>query len=271
MGKAIGPEEIFQSTLPIREETACTSCGCRPARYFNPLFPYGKRPGCSPSRTMTNAFQSTLPIREETGTKLCNYQVAIISIHSSHTGRDGGRADQRHSCTYFNPLFPYGKRRDQNFRVVLLMISIHSSHTGRDMLPSPIGGTQCDFNPLFPYGKRRERQLAQQQERIFQSTLPIREETWFGSSPWAHAPPFQSTLPIREETGRPPRVIALGTISIHSSHTGRDSRAALGDSVCHHFNPLFPYGKRRSDCSARRKANTFQSTLPIREETLWRP
>ena len=217
--------------------------------HFNPLFPYGKRPDGKSHRAGGN-----------------------ISIHSSHTGRDRLYELRVPSSPLFQSTLPIREEtrllpeQDYDQR-----ISIHSSHTGRDMLPSPIGGTQCDFNPLFPYGKRRERQLAQQQERIFQSTLPIREETWFGSSPWAHAPPFQSTLPIREETGRPPRVIALGTISIHSSHTGRDSRAALGDSVCHHFNPLFPYGKRRSDCSARRKANTFQSTLPIREETLWRP
>ena len=102
--------------------------------------------------------------------------------------------------TNFNPLFPYGKRR-QDAPVMLTMdaiqstlpireethglydlwelhgISIHSSHTGRDCLgPQGFDGAD-DFNPLFPYGKRLRRQWSLTRHRRFQSTLPIREET----------------------------------------------------------------------------------------------
>ena len=147
------------------------------------------------------AFQSTLPIREETW-----WMWYTIS-------------DKIH----FNPLFPYGKRRDgcrlyqlavrfqstlpireetyeEDDKALAAEISIHSSHTGRDMPSS-------DCNPL---------------NRQFQSTLPIREETDASNKDGTlllHFNPlfpygkrltnqtiaprrrkFQSTLPIREET-----------------------------------------------------------------------
>ena len=81
---------------------------------------------------------------------------------------------------HFNPLFPYGKRRHPWCRLSsTIYISIHSSHTGRD---------------------------------AFRSSAII----WYSL--------FQSTLPIREETVRQHPV----------------------KGACKHFNPLFPYGKRRS-------------------------
>ena len=80
--------------------------------------------------------------------------------------------------------------------------------------------------------------------KVFQSTLPIREET-IADAGWLPNGKFQSTLPIREETV--PVVVAddLTDISIHSSHTGRDEDDIGLDLV----------------------AVQFQSTLPIREET----
>ena len=102
------------------------------------------------------AFQSTLPIREETRDADAAPDKVQISIHSSHTGRDGGAA-------------------------------------GKDV-------GSADFNPLFPYGKRLNKIEIILERIIFQSTLPIREETrlrWIISTA---ALIFQSTLPIREET-----------------------------------------------------------------------
>ena len=101
-------------------------------------------------------------------------------------------------------------------------ISIHSSHTGRDFAPQGAVPTPCHFNPLFPYGKRR-----------------------YCRAFWAIAATFQSTLPIREETMAAHRIFRLPEISIHSSHTGRDT------SFNGHGGHAMP----------------FQSTLPIREET----
>ena len=148
----------FQSTLPIREETWAGRCLTLLPGYFNPLFPYGKR--------QVQYSQVTAEV--------------VISIHSSHTGRDWSWTTGTMDDANFNPLFPYGKRRYVPMYFGLeKSISIHSSHTGRDDLS---GGDLCgrkpdisihsshtgrdpfsfrsrqrrfDFNPLFPYGKRR--------------------------------------------------------------------------------------------------------------------
>ena len=80
-------------------------------RNFNPLFPYGKRPILLCCYIATNQFQSTLPIREETRLRKRMGLSELISIHSSHTGRDDHR----------------GRRSPGG------AISIHSSHTGRDL------------------------------------------------------------------------------------------------------------------------------------------
>ena len=212
----------FQSTLPIREETCLHGEGLFCPSYFNPLFPYGKRPpaGCrlpgdhnfnplfpygkrhvvQHHRARLQTFQSTLPIREETDP------------------RRKSAAQQ----PYFNPLFPYGKRRDyittqkgrKTFQSTLpireetfrpnnkdrwVTISIHSSHTGRDAPPLQPTGRSGDFNPLFPYGKRLSMSAMRTVSLVFQSTLPIREET-IPPRPEYHLCRFQSTLPIREET-----------------------------------------------------------------------
>ena len=100
------------------------------------------------------------------------------------------------------------------------MISIHSSHTGRDRLRK-----DCS------------------RFRIFQSTLPIREETENYGALWNEEP-----------------------ISIHSSHTGRDAEA-MNTTLVDDFNPLFPYGKRPCQNTGGDGQQRFQSTLPIREET----
>ena len=257
----------FQSTLPIREETPC-ACSCcmhchfnplfpygkRPAPawrrrsawpHFNPLFPYGKRPSSNSIQFSGSPFQSTLPIREETQRKQRFAHIFKISIHSSHTGRDGGSADRQADPGYFNPLFPYGKRLYFDFAYALfILISIHSSHTGRDAhrLSKRRGGG--NFNPLFPYGKRHDDRPIVDDIAPFQSTLPIREETVLdGKTRDSHR--FQSTLPIREET--------------FSFPSDRQRKP--------YFNPLFPYGKRRAPFFHDTIITQFQSTLPIREET----
>ena len=214
----------FQSTLPIREETRPRHRDGCPLGDFNPLFPYGNRPAeqwtaigdaifqsTLPIREETPhpthsgrsiQFQSTLPIREETVSPAAVQMHGFISIHSSHTGRDTRPRPNSTSCW---------------------RISIHSSHTGRDLLPGLFAGLFPYFNPLFPYGKRRAEQLKALARLLFQSTLPIREETL------ADHPTYR-------------RVI----ISIHSPHTGRDrSAGVMRQRLSQHFNPLSPHGERR--------------------------
>ena len=78
----------------------------------------------------------------------------------------------------------------------------------------------------------------------FQSTLPIREETYIIASP----PAIQSISIHSSHTGRDVTLTAADgteTISIHSSHTGRDTIDGVDLSGDWNFNPLFPYGKRQ--------------------------
>ena len=123
-------------------------------------------------------------------------------------------------------------------------ISIHSSHTGRDgfcrLVPSDIGRgfqstlpireeTCCsvrpipssNFNPLFPYGKRPPSVCAWEKGDGFQSTLPIREETRRSGC----CRPCQGISIHSSHTRRDTSQYGsylFRVISIHSSHTGRD-------------------------------------------------
>ena len=155
-GEAKHPSAAFQSTLPIREETLRQRQRPSVAHDFNPLFPYGKR------------HQYLSPEALEDG----------ISIHSSHTGRD--RHLRRRERADRISIHSSHTGRDGKFHGVCRdgRISIHSSHTGRDgagpqetRLPLGFQSTlpireetvrrrdhrryAGDFNPLFPYGKRR--------------------------------------------------------------------------------------------------------------------
>ena len=172
-------------------------------------------------------------------------QSQMISIHSSHTGRDRSSASRMPNGrrfqstlpireetiatdaswnlpTDFNPLFPYGKRRpDQpppphcpNFNPLFP----YGKRPGSSYRRCGTG----HFNPLFPYGKRPFRGSVRRSGAQFQSTLPIREETCCNFY-CIIFPIFQSTLPIREETIRP---------------------TPIAHNISN-FNPLFPYGKRR--------------------------
>ena len=127
-----------------------------------------------------------------------------------------------------------------------LAISIHSSHTGRDDFAGCVYGNTVGF----------------------QSTLPIREET---------LPDVPGEKPLRKisihssHTGRDTTPLPRQKsrrISIHSSHTGRDLFTPQQGDRETYFNPLFPYGKRHAAMFFPPFRGQFQSTLPIREETL---
>ena len=212
---------------------------------FNPLFPYGKRLPLAYAYRVSAGFQSTLPIREETS----------ITVPA----RDGLK---------FQSTLPIREETEPDGdEPTAGRISIHSSHTGRDLI-----GRKC--RPVC---------------NIFQSTLPIREETrskrayFMGSK-------FQSTLPIREETirrsstpsphgnfnplfpygkRRPTDAVLeeLQKISIHSSHTGRDTEATR-QALAEGFQSTLPIREETRKDGPRMKHIEFQSTLPIREETV---
>ena len=57
---------------------------------------------------------------------------------------------------------------------------------------------------------------------------------------------FQSTLPIQGETVEQNAIKNLEKISIHSPHTGRDSKSQQIINFIFDFNPLSPYRERRN-------------------------
>ena len=216
-----GKKEIsIHSSHTGRDAVVKFLIGCR--HNFNPLFPYGKRPD-------TGSFQMH----------------TSISIHSSHTGRDGSCR----SCPLFKGQFQSTLpiREETSWEIRFLPeaeISIHSSHTGRDGNCNGYAENRPDFNPLFPYGKRRTPSDGCCDLRRFQSTLPIREETWPTCSA-SGCRIFQSTLPIREETGRQGQSGGLHADFNPLFPYGKRPPAWRVSRRPADFNPLFPYGKRR--------------------------
>ncbi len=247
------------------------SCSTQHSGDFNPLFPYGKRRSAERPPSLCRRFQSTLPIREET-----SLPAGYPTVYKD-----------------FNPLFPYGKRlwepTEASFHVT---ISIHSSHTGRDPAWLSLRGNDRHFNPLFPYGKRHPSEWLVPYRYYFNPLFP------YGKRHLVHRDyssefVFQSTLPIREETGwigeLPAMSAYFNPLFPYGKRRDRDLRTCEKRG---HFNPLFPYGKRlcpgglglvrriisiHSSHTGRDGVRItaiqilvlFQSTLPIREET-WR-
>ena len=218
---------LFQSTLPTRGETAASS-------RVTPL----------PSR-----FQSTLPTRGETpeGDGI-NIQI-LISIHSPHTGRDGGVVRSPR----------------------LGVISIHSPHTGRDTCLIHSSGTQSPFQSTLPtrgetmpptrlaryccisihsphtgrdvYGENADQTV----EISIHSPHTGRDAQGFAGRADARLISIHSP-----HTGRDPKAAKNGrfrAISIHSPHTGRDAGIPQSSTRCPYFNPLSPHGERRASAA----------------------
>ena len=128
-------------------------------------------------------------------------------------------------------------------------ISIHSSHTGRD----------------------RALGIIRRWMEEFQSTLPIREETY-----WRTAADLRAAISIHSShPGRdmscPGVISSEHTISIHSSHTGRDPPEKLRRPATAQFQSTLPIREETLTTSRILSCRTFQSTLPIRDETAASP
>ena len=118
-------------------------------------------------------------------------------------------------------------------------ISIHSSHTGRDRLVE------------YTYHNKRI---------SIHSSHTGRDLRWM--VPLSLKSAFQSTLPIREETAIAAVFGNWQSISIHSSHTGRDGPVLSLYPCPGHFNPLFPYGKRRGGADQAGQPSNFNPLFP---------
>ena len=105
----------FQSTPPVGAETLSHSLSPPVLPYFNPLRPWGRRPG-----------GGYMPGADEN-----------ISIHSARGGGDDRDHGRNGGLADFNPLRSWGRRREiRLFGADRRNISIHSARGGGDQ-PSP--------------------------------------------------------------------------------------------------------------------------------------
>ena len=123
-------------------------------------------------------FQSTLPARGATATLYIGLNDKDISIHAPRTGSD------KNPCENIKPAKG---------------ISIHAPRTGSDIARRAIQNFRQNFNPRSPHGERLVTAAQLNQLSAFQSTLPARGATAFGTD-----------------------FIALYSISIHAPRTGSD-------------------------------------------------
>ena len=243
--KSIRSRIRFQSTLPAREATLCYvhdhlfrpdfnprfPRGKRPEKIirevtavenFNPRFPRGKRRIKRPLKSWPRLFQSTLPAREATEKQAAKAPKKEISIHASREGSDDGVTVLTAKAS---------------------QISIHASREGSDRAQLGALWALRNFNPRFPRGKRPSGGRICTDFGIFQSTLPAREATYYGSDGVRHR--HISIHASRE--GSDPEEAApfpLEIISIHASREGSDIRITSFCRLTFYFNPRFPRGKR---------------------------
>ena len=216
------------------------------ADHFNPLAPCGARLESPCASRSALLFQSTRPVRGET--KSCGefFRRFQISIHSPRAGRDPSDKGKRPSRLTFQSTRPV--RGETACPCVFShshRISIHSPRAGRDCAIHIKANSIPDFNPLAPCGARRR-----------------------SKSPTATTSLFQSTRPVRGETGKSRRAGRAFQISIHSPRAGRDETRPLFPPPNTHFNPLAPCGARLKKNTTNARRLLFQSTRPVRGETL---
>ena len=126
----------------------------------------------------------------------------------------------------FNPRLPRGKRHHiLKHRGHFLFISIHASREGSDSVFKEAMELIENFNPRFPRGKRLKTDWIDQQNDLFQSTLPAGEATTWPRRNIPSLTGFQSTLPAGEATCTFPLCPDSHHISIHASRGGSDVKS----------------------------------------------
>ena len=146
----------------------------------------------------------------------------MISIHASRGGSDVLRPPTFFFGKYFNPRFPWGKRRRLRF-LGCLAEQFQSTLPVGEATGFAVQhfAVLLHFNPRFPWGKRLPAPAGRKILFRFQSTLPVGEAT-----PIAKCP------------------VNLVAISIHASRGGSDVLLAIWQPDSLDFNPRFPWGKR---------------------------
>ena len=171
------------------------------------------------------SFQSTPSVWRETQIADKLRDVCRISIHSLRMEGDPVLGKFALSDRHFNPLPPYGGRLGN--------------------IP-PYGYDRKNFNPLPPYGGRPRANLMLSVLKLFQSTPSVWRETISSCLVSLCKPPFQSTPSVWRETPSASAWRTASKISIHSLRMEGDRREKSSWNWTRNFNPLPPYGGRRT-------------------------
>ena len=223
----------FQSTHPVWDATSPRRRARGRCWHFNPRIPYGMRPLLVSGVDTVTSFQSTHPVWDATWARpwtRCPRSISIhasrmgcdvlvlllgdalpISIHASRMGCDTLRGRQYVHSTNFNPRIPYGMRPNN----------------------ASDSESSSDFNPRIPYGMRQLGMVDGRRQRLFQSTHPVWDATFFNKGHVSYAKNFNPRIP-------------------YGMRPGRDGRGRFDRD----FNPRIPYGMR-PNCS--RKPNHGRS------------
>ena len=128
-----------------------------------------------------------------------------------------------------------------------------------------------NFNPLPPWGGRPcNRPDIIKDALRFQSTPSVGRETALNHSNARTNERFQSTPSVGRETSLLSSPRKLKGISIHSLRGEGDLPETLGNALAFNFNPLPPWGGRRTYYAhERRGRKIFQSTPSVGRETLY--
>ena len=171
-------------------------------------------------------------------------------------------------CTYFNPRFPWGKRRARRpqahqfarFQSTLPVgeatkdlcglvfgqpISIHASRGGSDPRLLVSMTMPCAFQSTLPVGEATRRISNHDMNRNISIHASRGGSDCSMQNQNLTKKRFQSTLPVGEATVGKWAAADYLNISIHASRGGSDLHRVFGPGPCFYdFNPRFPWGKR---------------------------
>ena len=191
--------DAFQSTHPLRGATGCSPIGSL-ILIFQSTHPLRGATRRSESRRPLRQFQSTHPLRGATGERLIKGILAFISIHAPLAG-----------CDVFA----------ENLKK-LRKISIHAPLAGCDSTISFGGKSGPYFNPRTPCGVRHIRRTLTDEQKVFQSTHPLRGATLPGlRQPPGHAD-FNPRTPCGVRLSPLFSSSVIFCISIHAPLAGCD-------------------------------------------------
>jgi len=262
-----------QLMISIHSPRAGRDAGCHQQlqafRDFNPLSPCGERRRTSRTTALHSLFQSTLPVRGETMCKLDLEELYRISIHSPRAGRDTRTMLGRSKDCQFQSTLPVrGETSAGLFFSSVLPNFNPLSPCGERLTKATKRSIPAYFNPLSPCGERLRPLFEFTPLEVFQSTLPVRGETDADEGISRVRPISIHSPRAGRDQQRKRRCLKMTWISIHSPRAGRDLRQAKPLAGPPDFNPLSPCGERPGANQVYKQLTKFQSTLPVRGETI---